>query len=56
MSIEHLTGVYMLDPAIFGGNVSGAEHYEANDPEPEIWRACQRSIAAVDGRSTASAT
>ena len=29
--------------------VRGVEYPKVNDPETVIWRACQRSITAVDG-------
>jgi hypothetical protein len=35
---------------LLGAKVCGAKYRKANDPETEIWRACQRSITAVDGR------
>jgi hypothetical protein len=28
---------------LLGGKVRSPEYHEANDPETEIWRACQRS-------------
>jgi hypothetical protein len=40
---ERLNEVYMLAPAAFRSQVCGAEYREANDPESEIWRVCQRS-------------
>ena len=43
---EHLNQVYMLAPTAFRAKVRGAKYREANDPETEIWRACQRSGTA----------
>src|SRR2546426_9193590 len=39
----------MLAPTAFRAKVRGTKYREANDPETEIWRACQRSGTAVDG-------
>ena len=30
---------------LLGGKVRDAEYHESNDPQTEIWRACQRSSA-----------
>ena len=38
-----------LFPQFLDGKVCGAEYHQANDPETEIWRACQRSITAEVG-------
>jgi hypothetical protein len=46
---EHLNEVYMLAPKAFRAKVRGTKYREANDPETEIWRACQRSGTAVAG-------
>jgi hypothetical protein len=39
----------MHAPTAFRAKVRDAKYREANDPETEIWRACQRSGTAVDG-------
>ena len=35
-----------LPQQLLGSKVRGAKHREANDPETEIWRGCQRSGTA----------
>jgi hypothetical protein len=40
---QRLNEAYMLAPIAFRGQVCGTKYCEANDPETEIWRACQRS-------------
>ena len=37
----------MLAPTAFRAKVYGTKYGEANYPETEVWRACQRSIIGV---------
>ena len=39
----------MLAPTAFRAKVYGTKYGEANYPETEVWRACQRSGTAADG-------
>jgi len=48
MALEEPTGHSALEFGLYGGSISflgarviSAEYREANDPETEIWRACQ---------------
>ena len=49
MALEEPTGHSALEFGLYGGSISflgarviSAEYREANDPETEIWRACQK--------------
>ena len=39
----------MLAPIAFRTTVRGTEYLEADEPETEVWHACQRANTAVDG-------
>jgi hypothetical protein len=45
---EYSSYVYMLAPTAFIANACDAKYREANDPETEIWRSCQRPSTATD--------
>jgi hypothetical protein len=51
---EHSNDFYVFAPTAFRSKVCGAEYCETNEPETEVWRACQRSSTGMEGGTTAS--
>jgi hypothetical protein len=46
--LEHSNQFYVFAPTAFRAKVRRTEYRQANDPETEVWRACQKSSIAME--------